>query len=848
MSGPLMSDFRIRDGGPPAGRPPRDAAEAATDHLRIFEFAQLWRALRTRWRFVLGTGVLALAVVLGLTFVSPMTFRASGRLYLGEIGSRPSGAQSTDIALGDDTQQEVASEIEILRSQSLVTRAIVASGLNANVSDAERGPMRYLPWLLAGRDPHVVDAIQDEFGISQATFKDPQTRDKHKYLVVFGPGGEYDVTRDGERLGRGKLGEPLTTAEFTWTLSPGRLRSPAAGQRYGIELSPLDKVFEKTLDRLQITAPKQAAAAGMVNVLTLDFVDTAPRRAVAFLNHLMQAYLDERQKWKTEDASAAESFVTQQLSSMKRSLDEVEQRSADYRSHNDVVVLGKEAEAMIEQIGKYEEQRLASRLEVASLADAKRALSGANPPMGAFLLGEANDGVLQNMAQTLTQERDKLDDVEARYNDVAPEVREQRARVNAQLASVRGYVESRLARAKSSLGSVSGLIQALQDKLKTVPGAEFGLAQLERQSEVYSKTYSYLLERQQQAAITKASRLSKNRVLDEPSLPLREDSPNLPLRLASFFLGLVIGGFVVVGQSIWSSRFETEGEVHRAAGFAPLFGRIPARPKATRWQKSETEALSFVLSAMTRTDFVESFRVLRTSLRHWFRDARGGVFLVTSPCAGDGKSTVAFALSALFAAEGKRVMLLDSAAIPDAQPTDDVWLEPDGEQAWRASVRSIKVDRHSVFTLAYGAASDLDGDSHERRRHLLEALRQTFDIVIIDGATYPPVADSLLWAELADGVLSVARLKHTERGAAAEHLSRIGGFARSFALVVNDPGLVARGRITTEILSLPDSPPEPELSADSTTGVRDALVDFAGRAHAHATRAVKSGTKGSSGG
>jgi uncharacterized protein involved in exopolysaccharide biosynthesis/Mrp family chromosome partitioning ATPase len=818
--------------------------------LRIVELSQVWHALRARAGFVFGSGVFVLAVVLAVTFASRMTFRATGRLYLGEIGARGSGgSQQSELALSDDTQKEVASEIEILRSQSLVTQAILASGLNANVTYADHGPLRYLPWLLAGRDPHAVDKTLEELTIAQASFTDVQTRDEQKYDVRFTQGGEYDVSARGRQLGHGRLGEVLKTAEFTWTLSPGRRSSPAAGQRYQIELWPLETVFDKTLDRLQITAPKQSAAGGMVNVLTLDFLDTSPRRACAFLDHLMRAYLDARQKWKTEDASAAEAFVTEQLSTMKRSLDEVEQRSADYRSHNDVVVLGKEADAMIEQIGKYEEQRLAARLAVAALSDAKRALSGPNPPIGAFLLGEATDTVLQSMAQTLTQERDKLDDLQARYNDVAPEVREQRARVDAQLASVRGYVSSRLARAKDSLNSLGGLIQGLQNKLKTVPGAEFGLSQLERQSEVFSKTYSYLLERQQQAAITKASTLSKNRVLDAPGLPSREDSPKLLLRLASILLGFALGAFVVVAQSIWSRRFETESDVERAAGGLPLFGRIPARPKATRWQKSEAEALCFVLSAMTRTDFVESFRVRRTSLRRWSPDGDCGVFLVTSACPGDGKSTVAFALAALFAAEGKRVMLVDAAAISDSQATDDVWSDgADGERAWRSSVRSIKVDRHSVFTLAYGAASDLDRDSHERRRRLLSDLREVFDIVIIDGVTYPPAADSLLWAELADGVLSVARLEHTERKPAAEHLSRLAGFARSFAVVVNDPGPRARGRVATEVLSVPDSPPEPELTADSTTGIRDALVGIAGRTPLPAGRSAKVANKGSSSG
>jgi uncharacterized protein involved in exopolysaccharide biosynthesis/Mrp family chromosome partitioning ATPase len=851
MSGPLMSDFRIRDGGrQPAGRTPSEPAlDPAASTLRIFEISQLWQTLRARFRFVLLWGVLVCMAVMAVTFVSRMTFRATGRLYLGEIGARSANAPASDLALGDDTQKEVASEIEILRSQSLVTRAMLASGLNANVTSASRGPTRYLPWLLAGRDPHVVDAISDELSVSQASFTDPQTRDSEEYFVRFGQDGSYDVSTKRRRLGHGKLGETLTTAEFSWLLAPGRLRNPAAGASYRIELWPLDTVFEKTLDRLQITAPKQSAAGGMVNVLTLDFLDTSPHRACAFLEHLMHAYLDERQKWKTEDASAAEAFVTEQLGSMKHSLDDVERQSADYRSHNQVVVLGKEADAMIEQLGKYEEQRLAARLEVASLSDVKRALSGPNPPIGAFLLGEASDSVLQGMAQTLTQEREKLDDAQTRFNDVAPEVREQRARVDAQLASVRGYVSSRLARANASLGSLSGLIQALEDKLKTVPGAEFGLAQLERQSEVYSKTYSYLLERQQQAAITKASTLSKNRVLDAPELPAREDAPKLWLRLASFLLGLALGAFIVVAQCIWSRRIETESDAQRAAGTLPLLGRIPARPKATRWQKTEAEALCFTLSALPRSAFVESFRVLRTSMRHWSPDGKGGVFLVTSPCAGDGKTTVAFALAVLFAAEGKRVMLVDSAAIPDAQATDDVWndAEDDGSRAWRASVRSIAVDRHAVFTLAYGAATDLDSDSHERRRRLLVELREVFDVVIVDGISYPPAADSLLWGELADGVVSVLRLEHTERRAATEHLGRLAGFARSFAVVTNEAGPRARHRVELDAFAVPDTPPEPELTADSTTGIRDALVGVAARTTAHAARATAA-TKRSNGG
>jgi uncharacterized protein involved in exopolysaccharide biosynthesis len=251
---------------------------------------------------------------------------------------------------------------------------------------------------------------------------------------------------------------------------------------------------------------------------------------------------------------------------VRTSLDDIQRRLASYRSNNRVVVMDNEAKAMIEQIGKYEEQRVAARLEAAALSDVQRTLKGANPPVGAFLLGEANDKVLEGMATTLTAARQKLTDLDSRFNEAAPEVRDQRSQVDAQLEAIRNYVSSRAARAQESLGTLSGIINQYEKRLKTVPGAELGLLQLSRESDVYSRTYQYLLERQQQTAIIKASTLSKNRVLDAPQAPHREDSPKLMLRLASAPLGLLLGVVLVLARSLFAGSFQSEADARAALG------------------------------------------------------------------------------------------------------------------------------------------------------------------------------------------------------------------------------------------------------------------------------------------
>ncbi len=343
MPGSLMSEYRIRGQSQPPEQPshapPSGPAQGSPD---LVDIAQLWAAVRAKYRFILAVGCLVGAGVMVYTFASRMSFRASGRLYLGEIDGKSASAASADeLALVGDGQSQVASEIEILRSTSLVKR-----GLNTSLARAGEGPIRYLPWRLAHRDSRLVDGVLEELGITNTVLSDKAALEPKKYALHFLSENEYEVSDERRALGRGTLGQSLKTDEFNLSLLPGSLRRPKPGARYELLIKPLDRVVGSTLDLLLVTAPKQSATGDFLSVLTLDFQDASPHRAAAFLQDLMRVYLAERQAWKTESATAAEAFVGGQLTGMRQSLDEMQQKLADYRTNNEVVVLGKEAEAM----------------------------------------------------------------------------------------------------------------------------------------------------------------------------------------------------------------------------------------------------------------------------------------------------------------------------------------------------------------------------------------------------------------------------------------------------------------------------------------------------------------------
>jgi tyrosine-protein kinase Etk/Wzc len=546
-----------------------------------------------------------------------------------------------------------------------------------------------------------------------------------------------------------------------------------------------------------------------VRVLTLSFSNPSRRQAAAFLDNLMRGYLEARHAWKTEDASAAERFVTEQLHSMQQSLDRTQEKLAEYRSENRVVVLAAEAEAMVQQVSRYEEQRMQAVLEAQQLRAVKKALRTPGASVEAHMFGESNDPVLTQLATQLTAQREKLSEFDNQYSALAPEVKRQQGNLRDQQAAIRNYVDARLARAEQSVASLDKVITELESKLKTVPNAELRMAQIGRESEVYSKMYSYLLERQQQAAITKASTVSKNRILDAPQVPLREDSPKLFLHMASGLFGLLFGAALVVMRGLFSAVFRRENDVRVVLGPVQVFARIPlrlAKPRNKNASDWPAAPMFDVMAAQTDAGYSEAFRSLRTNLYRALPGEHGKVVLVTSPASGDGKTTCALSLAAMLAADNRRVLVIDADVrkpthhallnVPQEPGLRDLIIQSGAR--WKDAVHTMCLSVGWFDSISTGVGANAELLSDEFFASFLTSIRSQYDFIILDCASYPNVSDPLVLAPLSDFVLSVLRLGSTPRRLAEEHVQGIFSGARGYAVVVNSAEVGAFAANTNE--------------------------------------------------
>lgn len=203
----------------------------------------------------------------------------------------------------------------------------------------------------------------------------------------------------------------------------------------------------------------------------------------------------------------------------------------------------------------------------------------------------------------------------------------------------------------------------------------------------------------------------------------------------------------------------------------------------------------FVAATHPTSAAAEQYRLLRTRLEGRERSRRAQLVLVTSPGAGDGKTTTSANLALTMAQDFNHRVVLVEADMRRPALAGLCGISPDRGLVdiliGGATLDDVLVQLpdQNLFVLPAGhitnRSAELLGSTMMAR--LIEMLRARFDRIVIDS---PPVtlADTHVLARLADGVLIVVRAGITSRPA-LEHALEGVERERIVGLVLNDVDL-----------------------------------------------------------
>ena len=263
----------------------------------------------------------------------------------------------------------------------------------------------------------------------------------------------------------------------------------------------------------------------------------------------------------------------------------------------------------------------------------------------------------------------------------------------------------------------------------------------------------------------------------------RPSSPISPKHQVDLALGILLG--LALGIALASVREQLQDRLEDASGLrralkAVTLGLIPESPML------RGDVPRLVTIDEPRSPAAEAYRTLRTNLLAACKSAKVRTILITGARQGEGKTTTAVNLAIALAQVGRSVVLISAdLRYPRVHSLLGIGNERGLGQVLLGtlSLNDALVDTPipNLRALPSGPASDVDEPAEllqsDRMFEVIRGCRQA-DFVIVDGPPVEPVADSLVLADLVDGVILVADAQEGTRAGAsrARHqLEQVGG-------------------------------------------------------------------------
>tara|TARA_R110000850_G_scaffold1592_1_gene8761 strand:+ start:999 stop:3182 length:2184 start_codon:yes stop_codon:yes gene_type:complete len=482
--------------------------------------------------------------------------------------------------------------------------------------------------------------------------------------------------------------------------------------------------------------------------------DLSAQIANAWVEQFIASNLDRRFS-STEDARK---FLEEQLADLKQRLEDSERNLSSYADNKEIITLstaqdvdGKTisqktlASTNLEALNNELAEAIADRISAASAASQSR----------------GNQNSLSNTAlNNIREERAK---VQAEYAKLMVQFEPEYPAAQALASQIEALNKSIAAEeARSRTGTTARYQEALRREqqlraqVNQLKGQFSGERRdsiqyniFQREVDTNRQLYDGLLQRYKEIGVAgvgtnNISIVDRARPSDFPS------SPNLILNiLLAIVAGLALAvAYVFVREQI-DQTVKDPGDLKSKLGIAAL-GSIPDLEKED------------ILASLSDKKSVawEAYLSIRTSLAFLTDHGVPKSFLVTSTRPNEGKSTSAFALAAVLASTGKRIILIDGDMrnpslhqmlfTKNTQGLSNYLAGDDDLGKLIATGNSFGFDAMSAGPIPPNAAELL---SSARLQDMIAKLAETYDTVIVDAPPVLGLADIPLLANSVEGVI-----------------------------------------------------------------------------------------------
>jgi len=586
----------------------------------------------------------------------------------------------------------------------------------------------------------------------------------------------------------------------------------ARSQETQIEILKSTPVKEGALGRLpesERQAIKEFSTTNITPVRDTDViaVNVTSRNAQAardYAQALCDEYIEEMLQQNQQQVLTATRYVSSQLPSVRRELNQARDRLRRFKESNGTTNLDAETQARITQLGQVQSDLRQAQAE----RDGNIAQVQAMRAMAAKMASSEvrpdkivrRPAVEELKAQLTKLELSRLEAIQdlspnnSRVRNIQGQIDSLKKRLTGEAATevgswsndpnpIRLQTLSDASRAQGQVWAQEARVRALtaatsqaRAQLTKLPAQEAQLGQLTTEMATLQQTYQMLNEKYQNLRVSEEARVASARVVSPSELPDAPISPNKPRNI---LLSLVMGTMLAFALASLAERLDdrvhSESDAETASGL-PVLAHIPFI--------KDKEKQSLLGNTDNNSMLLESYRMLRTNIEFASIDRPIRSVVITSSQPNEGKSTTSTDLAIVMALDGKKVVLVDVDLrrpsihrlmnLPNKVGFTNVVA---GKASLKEALQATSIPGLAVLTSGPVPLNPPELLNSQSSRDLLRKLAEAADFVVIDTPPALVMADAQIAASCADAsllVISMAEAGRREIARTSNLLSQTG--------------------------------------------------------------------------
>lgn len=530
------------------------------------------------------------------------------------------------------------------------------------------------------------------------------------------------------------------------------------------------------------------------SVIDVSLEDGLEERGKMFLDTLTSTYVNFSKRIQLEVNQNTINNIQKQIDTIEVFIREKEDELLNYKDQNSVLHVVKEEDEFFADYvitSKLLRELNEKKNSVIALDDyLKKSVDERLLPPSFYI--EESDQYLADAIGKIRTEQMKLELKTVQQSPDNPNVINLKNEIGILKSDVKIYLMNLLKALNRQIETVESRISTIEGEIKKLPKSAQDILNIQRELDVNTKMYVFLLEKKTNTLIARAGIIPQVQVIEKPTKlgVLKPDK----VKLSRLF---VLGGFILafllaVVRKLFFEKIENTKELGEVTSL-PIVGGVSQSKRLTE---------DLIVTASPKSQITEEFRRIRSNLNFLLEttESRGKKLLISSFFPGEGKTFCSCNLAALIARSEKKVIIIDLDlhrpkihkvfSLDNSKGVTNIII---GKSDAPSAIHKDVIPNLDILTAGPNAPNPSELILRSSLKDLITWAEQNYEYVIIDSAPFGLLNDAIELLAHADGIFVIMNTRYTSK----RGIQRMEEILKSFDKI--HVGLILNGIRTSKV-------------------------------------------------